>query len=337
MESPVISIIVPVYNQEKYIEQCLISLFNQASEKTEFIIINDGSTDKSLEICEEIIKKSNANVKLIDQKNQGLIKARSIGLSHACGDYIVSVDSDDVLLENALPRLLQLIEEYKSDIICYNATRDLETRKPTFVYPFETKTVFSGDKKKELFKLLCGTDKLNNVWAKCVKRCIFQDKEVYEDIEDISNGEDLYQSLVLIDRAKTVLFIDEVLYYWRKTSGSMSLKYNPKFFKSEKKVCQRRLSYAGKWSTTDNKELIENAEHWICKILRDITRKAFLSDEKWSYIKSEIKKLRSDEFYRTYYLNTSKYHDKRDTVLKSPLAIMHIMRLLYKPFRKRQP
>ena len=331
---PVISVIVPVFNQEKYIEQCLVSLFDQASDKTEFIIINDGSTDRSLELCRKVMSRYNANVRLVDQKNQGLIKARSVGLSQACGDYIVSVDSDDVLLDKAIPRLLELIEKYEPDIICYNATRDLKTLKPEFVYPFEDEKLFSGESKYELYRLLCGTDKLNNIWAKCVKRSIFLDKEVYEDIDGISNGEDLYQSLVLIDRAESVLFVNDVLYYWRKTTGSMSRKYNPKFFRSEKKVCLRRLSYARKWTKDGNAELVESAEHWICKILRDISRKAFLSDEKWSYIKSEIKSLRSDDFYRTFYFKTNKYHDKRDVVLKSPMAVIHILRVLYRPFRK---
>lgn len=330
METPVISVIVPIFNQEKYIEQCLVSLFNQASEKTEFIIINDGSTDRSLEICNEVLRKFNVNAKLIDQKNHGLIGTRSIGLGLANGEYIVSVDSDDVLLENTLPRLLDLIERHNPDIICYNATKDLETRKPAFSYPFESGTVFSGDGKYELYKLLCGTDKMNNVWTKCVRRSIFLDKEVYQDIENISNGEDLYQSLVLVDRAKTILFVDEVMYYWRQTVGSMSRKYNPKFFISEKKVCKRRLEYARKWSKEGNGELVESAEHWICKILRDISRKAFISDEEWSYIRDEIKKLRNDEFYRTYYLNTNKYRDKRDMVLKSPLPVMRLFKIIYR-------
>ena len=329
MENPVISVIVPIFNQEKYVSQCLESLFAQSSEKTEFIIINDGSTDRSLEICNETLLKYNVNARLIDQKNKGLIKTRSIGLGLAKGEYIVSVDSDDVLLENALPRLLNLIEKHNPDIICYNATKDPETRKPAFSYTFETGTVFSGEGKYELYKLLCGTDKMNNVWTKCVRRSIFMDNEVYQDIENISNGEDLYQSLVLIDRAKTILFVDEIMYYWRQTVGSMSRKYNPKFFISEKKVCIRRLEYARKWTKEENGELVESAERWICRILRDISRKAFVSDEKWSYIKGEIKKLRNDEFYRTYYLDSEIDRNKRDIVLKSPLPVMRLFKIIY--------
>ena len=327
--SPVISVIVPIYNQEKYIEQCLVSLFSQASEKTEFIIINDGSTDRSLELCRQTISAYNINVNLIDQKNHGLIKTRSIGLTHAKGEYIVSVDSDDVLLENALPRLLELINDRNPDIICFNATSDLETRKPVFSYPFATGTEFSGNGKYELYKSLCGSGELNNIWAKCIRRSLMEDKEVYEDIDGISNGEDLYQSLVVMDRAKTVLFIDEVLYYWRKTEGSMSRRYNPNAFTSEKKVCLRRLHYAKKWEKDNDDTLLSSAEYWIYRILRDISRKAFIADEKWSYIKAEIKNLRGDDFYRTYYLKMNKLRDKRDIVLKSPISVMHLLKIVY--------
>ena len=327
--TPVISVIVPIFNQEKYIEQCLVSLFEQASDKTEFIIINDGSTDRSLELCRKTISRYNVVAQLIDQKNKGLIRTRSIGLGYAKGDYIVSVDSDDIILENALPRLLGLIEEHHPDIICFNATNDLETRKPAFSYPFKTETVFSGETKHELYKLLCGYDSMNNIWAKCIRRTLLQDKEVYRDIDGISNGEDLYQSLVVIDRARTILFIDEVLYFWRKTAGSMSRKYNPRFFESEKKVCLRRLDYARKWSKDGDSTLVESAEHWICRILRDISRKAFISDEKWSYIKAEMRKLRNDDFYWAYYYKTDRFPDKRDIVLKSPLPVMHLLKLVY--------
>lgn len=334
MENPVISVIVPVYNQEKYVEQCLNSLFQQASEKVEFIIINDGSTDRSLEICNEIISRSTANARLINQENHGLIKTRSIGLSHAKGEYIVSVDSDDVLLENTLSKLLNLIEKYNPDIICYNATMDLETRKPFFSYPFESEELISEDNKYEIYKLLCSTDTMNNIWAKCVRSSIFRDKEVYEDCEGISNGEDIYQSLVLIDRAKSIVFVNEVMYFWRKTVGSMSRKYNPKYLFSEKKVCNRRLEYAKKWTKEGNDELIESTKRAIYKVLWSVSRSAFVSSEKWDYIKNEIIKLRNDEFYKTYYYDVKGHINKQDIILKSPLPVMRVFKAIYNKRKK---
>ena len=327
---PVISVIVPIYNQEKYIEECLRSLLTQATEKVEFILINDGSTDRSLALCREMTAEyPAARVQIIDQQNHGLLKTRSIGLAASEGEYIVSVDSDDALLPGAIDALLVAIAERHSDIIFFNATSDEATQTPCFTYDFPDGTVFRGEEGKyPLYLLACGSDQLNNIWAKCIRRELLEDPEVYDDIEGISNGEDLYQTLVVLDRAQQVEYLDAVLYYWRKTVGSMSRSYNPKFFPSEKKVCLRRMAYAAKWSRGDD-ELTHGARVWICKILRDVTRKAFISDMPWGKIKAEIAKLRADEFYRAYYFDTDVDKNKRDVVLKSSFPVMRLWKILY--------
>lgn len=326
---PVISVIVPIYNQEKYIEACLRSLLTQATEAVEFILINDGSTDRSLALCREMTAEyPAARVRIIDQPNHGLLKTRSIGLAASEGEYIVSVDSDDALLPGAIAALLAAIAERHSDVILYNATSDPQHKTPLFAYDFPGGTVFRGEDKYTLYRLACVTDKMNNIWAKCIRRELLADPEVYDDIEGISNGEDLYQTLVVLDRAQQVEYLDAVLYYWRKTVGSMSRSYNPKFFPSEKKVCLRRMAYAAKWSRGDD-ELTHGARVWICKILRDVTRKAFISDMPWGKIKAEIAKLRADEFYRAYYFDTDVHKDKRDVVLKSSFPVMRLWKILY--------
>lgn len=96
-----ISIIVPVYNVEKYLRECLESLINQTYKNIEIILINDGSTDSSLKICQQY-KKKDTRIKLIDKKNEGVSKARNIGIKEATGKYIIFVDSDDYLNSNAI-------------------------------------------------------------------------------------------------------------------------------------------------------------------------------------------------------------------------------------------
>ena len=327
---PVISVIVPIYNQEKYIEECLRSLLTQATDEVEFLLINDGSTDRSLALCREMTAEyPAARVQIIDQENHGLLKTRSIGLAASEGEYIVSVDSDDALLPGAIAALLSAIDKRHSDVILYNATSDPLGQEPLFAYDFPDGAVFRGEEEKyPLYRLACVTDKMNNIWAKCIRRELLEDPEVYDDIEGISNGEDLYQTLVVLDRAQQVEYLDAVLYYWRKTVGSMSRSYNPKFFPSEKKVCLRRMAYAAKWSRGDD-ELTHGARVWICKILRDVTRKAFISDMPWEKIKAEIAKLRADDFYREYYFDTDVDKNKRDVVLKSSFPVMRLWKILY--------
>lgn len=325
---PVISVIVPIYNQEKYVGDCLQSMFSQADGQIEFILINDGSTDKSAEICRAYMEKFPVNARLINQPNRGLIRTREIGVRDAKGEYILFVDSDDELLENTFSTLLDAIHEKRPDVILFNHTSDPVTKSARFQYPFESGSWFTGDGKYPLYQLLCCTDKLNNIWAKCVRSELYADPNVYDDIDGISNGEDLYQSLVLIDIAETVYFIDKVLYHYRVGNTTMSRSYNPKHFFSEKKVCPRRIKYAQKWSKNGD-ELVSGAKIWICKILRDVSRKAFLCDKPWPYIRQEMQNLRNDAFYREYYYKTNPDPNPRDLVLKSPLWIMRILKAVY--------
>ena len=111
-----ISFIIPLYNCEKYIKKCLDSLVNQTIENKEIIIINDGSTDSSLEICNNYSKKYNF-IKIINQKNAGQSIARNVGIRLAKGKYIQFVDADDYVDINCGEKFLKLCEKYNLDII----------------------------------------------------------------------------------------------------------------------------------------------------------------------------------------------------------------------------
>ena len=112
-----ISIIVPVYNVEDYIERCLYSLVNQTYKNIEIIVINDGSTDKSLEIAKKFCEKD-SRIKIYTKKNGGLSAARNFGLKKITGDYVMFVDSDDWLELKALKQLSKYMNDY--DILCFN-------------------------------------------------------------------------------------------------------------------------------------------------------------------------------------------------------------------------
>ena len=113
-----LSIIVPVYNVEKYIRPCIESIFNQGLDETDFevIIINDGSTDRSMEMITDIIGQ-HQNITVINQENQGLSVARNNGIAKARGQYILMPDSDDLLIENSLIPILDIATESQADLI----------------------------------------------------------------------------------------------------------------------------------------------------------------------------------------------------------------------------
>ena len=117
-----ISVIVPVYNVEKYLEKCIESILNQTYKNIEVILINDGSTDKSGEICEELVQRD-IRVKVIHKKNEGLSSARNEGIEKAIGEYIAFLDSDDYIIPESYEYLYKLSQKYYADIVSANFKR----------------------------------------------------------------------------------------------------------------------------------------------------------------------------------------------------------------------
>lgn len=115
-----ISVIVPAYNIEQYIERCLISIKNQTLDDIEIIVVNDGSIDNTLSKIKKCSSGDN-RIKIINKKNQGSIEARKSGLKEATGKYILFVDGDDWLEKDALNILYKKAEEDLADIVIYNA------------------------------------------------------------------------------------------------------------------------------------------------------------------------------------------------------------------------
>lgn len=115
MKKDLISVIVPVYNVEKYLDKCLTSILDQSYQNLEIILIDDGSTDNSRKICDEY-KKKDQRIKVIHKKNGGLSDARNVGIKSATGKYITFVDSDDYVDEDYVEYLYHLIKKYKVNL-----------------------------------------------------------------------------------------------------------------------------------------------------------------------------------------------------------------------------
>ena len=110
MGQPAISVIIPVYNQEKYVGKCIRSVLGQSFQDFEVIIVNDGSTDKSLKICQKYAE-SDPRITVIDKQNDGVTLARKDGVLKSQGDYLFFIDSDDYLVKNALGTLIEIAKK----------------------------------------------------------------------------------------------------------------------------------------------------------------------------------------------------------------------------------
>ena len=158
---PLISVIVPVFNVEKYVGRCLTSIINQSYTNLEIIVVNDGSTDNSLSVCEAYAAKDN-RIKLITQENRGLSGARNSGLRHYTGEYVTFVDSDDWIHRNMIEYLYNVLIRHNSEISLCASLRVSEETIPDKEYEESRGGTYTRDSFMKLF--------LNGTFTACWSR-----------------------------------------------------------------------------------------------------------------------------------------------------------------------
>lgn len=179
---PLLSVIIPVYNVEKYLKRCVDSIINQTYENLEIILVDDGSPDKSGGICDEYAK-TDKRIKVIHQENAGLSGARNSGISAAKGDFITFVDSDDWIDKDMYRQMLEYQRANDLDIVCAD-TYLVKFSKTDFRPLFENDMIFSG---QEALNLIL-TGKIDNAaWNKIYRTIVFGDvryplRRIYEDV-----------------------------------------------------------------------------------------------------------------------------------------------------------
>ena len=137
-----VSVIIPVYNAEKYITECIESLLNQTLQQCEFIFVNDGSKDHSGAIIDEF-KKKDSRIILINQENQGVSMARNNGLKAASGEYVGFVDADDYIENDMYETMYNHAKQDECDAVISNLESEMEGRKFISNYPFPQNTILT--------------------------------------------------------------------------------------------------------------------------------------------------------------------------------------------------
>lgn len=214
-----ISIIIPAYNVENYIAKCLFSIIKQSFKDFEILIVDDGATDRTNEII-KIFSKFDNRIKLIEQKNQGAGTAKNNALNQAIGKYIIFVDSDDVLLPDALKMAYDTISQNKVDVVVFGAEGILEDKKVNCSYgienvPNEIKNKILTQKEKYISKL------------PVIAMCKIYDREflVKNSIyfQTTKTGEDQIFHIKAILLADKIFILDKNLYGYRKRrKGSLT-------------------------------------------------------------------------------------------------------------------
>ncbi len=205
MKDALISMVIPVYNVERYLRRCLKSVQMQTYTNLEIILVDDGSTDASGVICEQLAA-SDDRIRVIHKENGGLSDARNVGMQYASGDYIAFVDSDDYIAENMVARLYNICEQKNTEIsICRSKKTSQDRERGACNQDIEVYT------NVEALEQLFYQKKYNmSAWGKLYERTLFEGirfpkGELYEDVNTIYK---------VIDRAKNVGYCGDQLYFY---------------------------------------------------------------------------------------------------------------------------
>lgn len=246
MISGKISIIVPIYNSEDKLERCINSILSQSYKDIEIILINDGSTDESLKICEEF-KNKDKRIILIDKKNAGVSAARNCGLDITTGEYIQFVDSDDYIKPNMCECLLKGICKSKADVVICGYDRT-EKNKITSKFPKEA-TINKLYDFKDTFSELFNNALFNAPWNKLYRK--ERIKKYFK--ENLSIGEDLLFNLSYFSDCDKIVMINDCLYNYDVLSQeSLASQYDDNLFNIEVMLYKEVQKFLGdSFKTTD--------------------------------------------------------------------------------------
>lgn len=233
-----ITIIVPIYNSDKYLKQCIESLINQSYKNLKIILIDDGSSDNSLDIALHYKQKYEI-IDLISQSNKGVSNARNLGIKHANSEWISFVDSDDVLEPNAIEEMIKLAEEYHTDCVISNIniikkgkkTKNKELASGNKIYLNKEKDILirkfvcKGVKEYEPYTWGIGAP-----WARIYRLDIIKENKIFFK-EELKRMEDGIFNMYYFYYAQSILYTNKCLYNYRVLTNSESHRFNSNIVK----------------------------------------------------------------------------------------------------------
>ncbi len=230
-----VSIIIPVYNVEQYLDQCIESVAQQTYRNLEIILVDDGSADRSGDICDRW-GKQDSRIIVIHQENRGVSAAREAGIHHVSGQYTMFVDSDDWIEPDTVMTCLQQAEEQQfPECIIFSYYKEFPEKQTEMHVMSETQfmdeAAFKNKVHRRLFGLsdteLSHPERMENIstcWGKMYKSDLIREGRFY-DLEEIGSFEDGLFNIFALRNCRSGSYIDRPLYHYRKTEGSLIGSY----------------------------------------------------------------------------------------------------------------
>lgn len=248
---PFISVIIPIYNSEKYLDKCIESIRDQSLKNIEIILINDGSSDDSLRILRQY-EKIDERVIVIDQKNSGPSSARNKGIDIAKGEYISFIDSDDWVDETMFEEMYDSAKENNSDVVICDmklVNKNEEIYITGLNYPI--RNLSERAMKEIIFRELLSNSQFNSMANKIFRTSIIEENNIRLD-KDIYYAEDWLFNVEFFRRSKKISYINKAFYYYRRGHESSSSSYNDDTFeKVGLWIYRMRKEYANEFGLDD--------------------------------------------------------------------------------------
>lgn len=263
-DSPLVSIVVPIYNVEQYLEECFESIKNQSYENVEIVLVDDGATDSSGEIADRLAKNSK-KTRVIHKKNGGLSDARNAGMKIAKGEYITFVDSDDAISDDFVKTLIDCALKNDADITQGDNSR---RREDLGQGSGNTNTLRGEVAFIELmkFKVISPT-----AWGKLYKTSLFRDNKLEFPVGRIHEDTAVLYKLVYL--ANNITCIDKALYYYRVNDNSiMTASYTEKHYSSVVKYHEELEDFIAQHKIPVSKKVI--SKHKALRLLSVLNKLA---------------------------------------------------------------
>lgn len=265
MRHSLISVIIPVYNVEKYLEQCLQSVINQTYKNLEIILVNDGSIDKSGEICEQYAS-DDSRIKVIHKVNEGLVSARKSGIKESKGKYCCFVDSDDWLELSMYEEMLELSNKYNADIVASGFILEKKSESVHYINAVP-EGIYSNEKliDKLYSKMVYSTEEQSFGISPSFSNKMFKKKIVFDCVMAVDNkitfGEDAAAVYPILLKAKRIYITSNSWYHYRQRDDSMSKELRNSYFEGLIKL-KKYLMFV--FSSQDNSQaLIKQLNSYI--------------------------------------------------------------------------
>ena len=246
MKEPLVSVIVPVYNTEAYLKECVDSIVNQTYQNLEIILVDDGATDNCPKICDEYALEDQ-RVRVIHKENAGASKARESAILVAAGNYIMFVDSDDWLELETIQRCVEVAEKNKSECVLFGYIKEY-TGKQILNPLFDKNLHFIGSEAEDkIHRRLIGyraeelgspekIDNLSTLWGKLYTAEIAKKGRIISERE-VGTSEDTIFNIYALEGCSSISYINQCFYHYRKSNcQAMTMQYKPELYEKWKKL-----------------------------------------------------------------------------------------------------